>query len=204
MASDEISGCVRGVRAPVVCDTGARTVLSGFPAGWEPPGWVTANSTSPVSRATSAASSASVRLTGSVFPTTADTPPQVDHTPKCSSIWRTAIDPSPTADATLFTEPLRTSPAANTPGWLVSSIPGWRRGRRPREEASSPWARASSARSRSSAISCSTNPGWVGTAASRSIAACASSKDLRRRRVATVLHQYGGGQGSKTDRSESG
>jgi hypothetical protein len=50
--------------------------------------------------------------------------------PKCSWIWRTAIDPSPTADATLFTEPLRTSPAANTPGWLVSSIPGWRRGRR--------------------------------------------------------------------------
>ena len=91
----------------MVCDTGARTVLSGFPAGWEPPGWVTANSTSAVSRATSAASSASVRLTGSVLPTTADTPPQVDHTPKCSWIWRTAIDPSPTADATLFTEPLR-------------------------------------------------------------------------------------------------
>jgi hypothetical protein len=55
------------------------------------------------------------------------------------------------------------------------------------EEASSPWARASSARSRSSAIACSTNLGWVGTAASRSIAACASSKDLRRRRAATVL-----------------
>src|ERR1700731_4980128 len=94
MATDEISGCVRGVRAPVVCDTGARTVLSGFPAGWEPPGWVTANSTSPVSRATSAASSASVRLTGSVLPTTADTPPQVDHTPKCSWIWRKTIDPA--------------------------------------------------------------------------------------------------------------
>ena len=31
------------------------------------------------------------------------------------------MDPSPTADATRFTEPCRTSPAANTPGMLVSS-----------------------------------------------------------------------------------
>ena len=131
MATDEISGCVRGVRAPVVCDTGARTVLSGFPAGWEPPGWVTANSTSPVSRATSGQLRIGQAHRISIA-TTADTPPQVDHTPKCSWIWRTAIDPSPTADATLFTEPLRTSPAANTPGWLVSSIPGWRWGQRPR------------------------------------------------------------------------
>ncbi len=46
-----------------------------------------------------------------------------------------ATDPSPTADATRFTEPLRTSPAANTPGRLVSSGSG-RRSRG--HEASSP------------------------------------------------------------------
>src|SRR6202011_6410493 len=49
-----------------------------------------------------------------------------DYVPKYSWIWRIAIDPSPTAEATRFTEPLPTSPAANTPGWLVSSIIGWR------------------------------------------------------------------------------
>ena len=199
-----------------------------------------------------------------------------------------------------FTEPLRTSPAVNTPGWLVSSIIGWRRRRfspspseysaagpvgmkpwssssmvpceprrvghgtdedeqRPRVDRlalalhhlpglsaarrarrsvavlSSPrptrsahqiqaispwlgsgpdglewrlhrrWARASSARTRGSAISCGTNPGWVETAASRSIAACASSKDLRRRRGATVLPPIRRWPGhSKTDRSGSG
>ena len=43
-----------------------------------------------------------------------------DYVPKYSWIWRIAIDPSPTAEATRLTEPLRTSPAANTPGWLVS------------------------------------------------------------------------------------
>ena len=32
-----------------------------------------------------------------------------------------AIDPSPTAAPTRLTEPLRTSPAANTPAMLVSS-----------------------------------------------------------------------------------
>jgi len=47
-----------------------------------------------------------------------------DQVPKYSWIWRIAIDPSPTAEATRLTEPLRTSPAANTPGWLVSSIIG--------------------------------------------------------------------------------
>lgn len=47
-----------------------------------------------------------------------------DQVPKYSWIWRMAIDPSPTADATRLTEPLRTSPAANTPGRLVSSIIG--------------------------------------------------------------------------------
>gem|GEM_PF-4172148 len=46
------------------------------------------------------------------------------YVPKYSWIWRIAIDPSPTAEATRLTEPLRTSPAANTPGWLVSSIIG--------------------------------------------------------------------------------
>src|SRR5207244_7453205 len=39
----------------------------------------------------------------------------------------TAIDPSPTAEATRLAEPERTSPAANTPGWLVSSSNGGRR-----------------------------------------------------------------------------
>jgi hypothetical protein len=38
----------------------------------------------------------------------------------------TDIDPSPTADAQRFTEPLRTSPAANTPGRLVSRRNGAR------------------------------------------------------------------------------
>ena len=33
----------------------------------------------------------------------------------------TAIEPSPTADATRFIDSLRTSPATNTPGMLVSS-----------------------------------------------------------------------------------
>ena len=37
-----------------------------------------------------------------------------------------AIEPSPTADATRFTEPWRASPAANTPGMLVSSANGLR------------------------------------------------------------------------------
>ena len=50
--------------------------------------------------------------------------PRADYVPKYSWIWRIAIDPSPTAEATRLTEPLRTSPAANTPGWLVSSIIG--------------------------------------------------------------------------------
>ena len=35
---------------------------------------------------------------------------------------RTTVAPSPTADATRLIEPYRTSPAANTPGMLVSSI----------------------------------------------------------------------------------
>ena len=39
----------------------------------------------------------------------------------------TAIAPSPTADATRLTDPDRTSPAANTPGRLVSSMNGGRR-----------------------------------------------------------------------------
>src|SRR5438445_3715738 len=38
----------------------------------------------------------------------------------------TAIAPSPTADATRFTELCRTSPAANDPGTLVSRKKGWR------------------------------------------------------------------------------
>src|SRR5262249_51147662 len=45
-----------------------------------------------------------------------------------NSSWarRIAIDPSPTAEATRFTEPWRTSPAAKTPGRLVSSEKGRR------------------------------------------------------------------------------
>ena len=39
----------------------------------------------------------------------------------------TAIEPSPTADATRFTLPERMSPTAKTPGTLVSSIYGGRR-----------------------------------------------------------------------------
>src|SRR5579862_1605229 len=38
----------------------------------------------------------------------------------------TAVEPSPTAAATRLTEPLRTSPMANTPGWLVSNRIGSR------------------------------------------------------------------------------
>ena len=37
---------------------------------------------------------------------------------------RTAIAPSPTAETTRLTNPLRTSPTANTPGRLVSSLSG--------------------------------------------------------------------------------
>ena len=37
---------------------------------------------------------------------------------------RTALEPSPTAAATRFIEPLRTSPAANTPGTDVSNGSG--------------------------------------------------------------------------------
>ncbi len=44
--------------------------------------------------------------------------------PKYSWMCRIAMAPSPTAEATRLTEPLRTSPAANTPGRLVSSIIG--------------------------------------------------------------------------------
>ena len=37
---------------------------------------------------------------------------------------RTAIEPSPTAEATLLTEPEWTSPTAKIPGWLVSRKKG--------------------------------------------------------------------------------
>src|SRR4051795_3178556 len=47
---------------------------------------------------------------------------------RCSCTRRTAMEPSPTAEATRLTEPLRTSPAANTPGRLVSSSSGGGRG----------------------------------------------------------------------------
>src|SRR5262249_15164280 len=41
--------------------------------------------------------------------------------PRYSLTKRTAMEPSPTAAAARLTEPLRTSPTANTPGALVSS-----------------------------------------------------------------------------------
>src|SRR6266704_1010470 len=47
-----------------------------------------------------------------------------------ASTWCTvaiAIEPSPTAEATRFVLPLRTSPTASTPGMLVSSREGCRR-----------------------------------------------------------------------------
>src|SRR6267378_7370650 len=47
------------------------------------------------------------------------------HIPfRCSWTNWTAIAPSPTAEVKRFTEPDRTSPAANTPGRLVSSRNG--------------------------------------------------------------------------------
>ena len=68
------------------------------------------------------------QATGSILPNGGLLPGRgvrsADQVPKYSWIWRMAIDPSPTAEATRLTEPLRTSPAANTPGWLVSSIIG--------------------------------------------------------------------------------
>src|SRR5215204_3911613 len=45
---------------------------------------------------------------------------------RCSCTERTALDPSPTAAATRFIEPLRTSPTANTPGTDVSNGSGAR------------------------------------------------------------------------------
>src|SRR5205807_2980633 len=51
----------------------------------------------------------------------------LDHPPARYSCTKcTAIDPSPTADATRFIDSLRTSPATNTPGRLVSSRCGGR------------------------------------------------------------------------------
>ena len=68
------------------------------------------------------------QVTGSVLPNGGWSPVEAvraaDQVPKYSWIWRIAIAPSPTAEATRLTEPLRTSPAANTPGRLVSSIIG--------------------------------------------------------------------------------
>src|SRR6476659_3252354 len=49
----------------------------------------------------------------------------------------TAVDPSPTADATRFMLPERTSPTANTPGRLVSSKYGGRDSGQPADSRSS-------------------------------------------------------------------
>src|SRR6185437_9624767 len=43
-----------------------------------------------------------------------------------SLTWRTALEPSPTADATRFIDPARTSPTAKTPGTDVSNGSGSR------------------------------------------------------------------------------
>ena len=43
---------------------------------------------------------------------------------RCSCTERMAMEPSPTAEATLLTEPYRTSPAAKTPNMLVSRSSG--------------------------------------------------------------------------------
>src|SRR5690606_12916510 len=48
------------------------------------------------------------------------------HNDKNACTNCTAIEPSPTAEATRLTLPLRTSPAAKTPGMLVSSMNGGR------------------------------------------------------------------------------
>ena len=56
---------------------------------------------------------------------------QLSGAPMCACTRLTDIDPSPTADATRFTDPARASPAANTPGRLVSSSPGSRADRIP-------------------------------------------------------------------------
>ena len=50
--------------------------------------------------------------------------PHISFRYSCTN-W-TAIEPSPTAEATRLTEPERTSPAAKTPRRLVSSRNGWR------------------------------------------------------------------------------
>ncbi len=42
---------------------------------------------------------------------------------RCRWMAGTTIEPSPMALATLFTDPARTSPTANTPGWLVAYSP---------------------------------------------------------------------------------
>jgi hypothetical protein len=47
-------------------------------------------------------------------------------TPTATWTDRTALAPSPTAAATRFIEPRRTSPTANTPGMLVSNGSGGR------------------------------------------------------------------------------
>src|SRR5206468_4890615 len=60
-----------------------------------------------------------------VWRTPAGSHPHVS--PKYSCARRTTIEPSPTAEATRFIAPDRTSPAANTPGMLVSSVSGSRR-----------------------------------------------------------------------------
>jgi len=47
-----------------------------------------------------------------------------ERLPYSANTWCTvaiAIEPSPTAEATRFVLPLRTSPTASTPGMLVSS-----------------------------------------------------------------------------------
>ena len=63
-------------------------------------------------------------------------PAAVDAAGVCARYWwtsATAIAPEPTPEATRLTEPCRTSPAANTPGTLVSSSRGGRSSGQPGE-----------------------------------------------------------------------
>src|SRR5256714_15118353 len=66
----------------------------------------------------------------------------------------TAIAPSPTADAQRLTDPLRTSPAANTPGRLVSRNNGVRPCARQRSPRTAPSGTAAPVRTKPFLSSC--------------------------------------------------
>ena len=89
------------------------------------------------------------------------------------------MEPSPTADATRFTAPWRTSPAANTPGMLVSRRNGLRSsGHAPRCETSAP-VRTNPCSSRSTSGGSQSVCGWAPISRK---SACASTVVSRLRR----------------------